>query len=84
MSDSQEQVLISLKEKIESKKTEKDRLQGQLDEKYRVLKSDYNCNTTEEANEYIDELQEESEQLTQTITKELEDIKRILADDYHQ
>ena len=77
-----EQTLLKMKKEIESAKTKKERLEGQLEAIMNSIKDKYNCKTLKQAQKKLDKwyedltkLQEEHEQNVQQLEKEFNERK---------
>jgi len=70
--------LLNLKNRIEEAKEERTRLEGQLEQLQKRLKEDFNCDTPEEAEAYILELESQASKLEQEVSEGVATIKEEL------
>jgi len=76
-----EKQLFDLKDKIDSAKNQEQQLQGQKTALLNTLKMDFKCKDVSEAQEKIESLETELEDITKKITKLSEKIESELGED---
>lgn len=72
--------LLQLKKKLESKRTERTRLEAQRDQLSKILKEEYGLESIEAAQDRLAELGEEIARETEVIDRETEELKAKYAD----
>jgi phage shock protein A len=69
-----------MKENIETAKSEKDQMEGQLTEMYRRMKEEFGVTTIKQAQEKVRKLNAEADKLEETIIKELAVLENKIAE----
>ena len=69
------QDLSSLKDKIESGKTERDKTKGMLDANLQAIKTKFGCNSLEEAEKELAKRKAKLEKLSSKITEDYNQLK---------
>lgn len=72
--------LLTLKEQIEKEKTEKARVQGELDSTLSQLKREFKVSSLEEAQAQLVEEENALKQLQQSISTALEELEELMGD----
>jgi hypothetical protein len=70
--------LLEIREEIDKRKTKKSEQEGALKIYYNRLKTEFGCNTIDEAEEYIEKLSEERDELKLQLEQGVDDIKQQL------
>jgi len=75
-----EQKLLSLKQKIESAKTEKSKLDGAMESLKKRLLDEFGCKTVKQAEKKIEEMKEKLKSLNNDIQEKLKSIEEEYGD----
>lgn len=73
-----EQELLEIKKKIEEARTNEAKLEGQYSQLLKQLQDDFNCNTIEEAEEFLSEINGKIKEKEQSLEKGIQDLKNKL------